>query len=133
MSDQLPCFMGDPIDLTPPERLGAGGTALARPVEVVAIASIHKIESLCRRALRCSHYWGVVEVGAQAMTHKNKDDPRALHSGWRPSCLGDLDDILLAHLPISSIRKFSALYAKVLTHAGYFWLKAGDDFKVRFV
>lgn len=129
--EHLPRFIQDP--LVPKEARGNTSTNLPNAIGVFAIATIHGLEDLARRALKWNHAFMVHEKGARTMSHDDGTDKKKVWLDRRPSGIGDLSLDLLSRMSSKVVRDFSALRQKVLLVPDYSWIKAGDDFKVRFV
>lgn len=126
LSDQMTRFIRDPHDpdFSPP-------TGWEYRMEPFALAAIHGLEDVAKRALRWNHSLRVVDAGALSFSHQDKADPEPMARGRRDLSLGDLPVDLLARIPPRVIKTFCQLHTKVVSQPRYSWLNAADDFQVR--
>lgn len=132
-SEQLPRFFRDPLvpDSVREVHYSLDQRTASHPPSRFAVASIHHLEDIAKKALRWAHVWGMIEEGSRTLINKDPEDENKMIVDFRPRGLGERRFELLCRLPMRVIQEYSRLFGKVLTTPGYSWIKAGDDFKVR--
>lgn len=126
LGDQLPRFIGDPD--RPSSTLRAKDTHGLQPF---AVASIHGLEDVAKRALQWTGRLVKKKEGALCLSHDDPRDPEKLLYDRRHLSLGDLPPTLLQRIPPRVVLAFCQLHSRVVSEPHHSWLNAAADFKVR--